>query len=332
MYIYTKQNRDRGLCNVYTNLGNSYYYLGNYDKALDYYKRSLALNEKTVNDTEVNSNIYNNIGIIYSLRKNFLMGQNFFNKALQLYLRSGDSLSVAHGYNNFGNILLEQDMLDSAFYFFKIALRLKEKFGERTDKVDAYNNIGDMYLKKGDAERGLQYGLKALELQDTSYYTVNLRQSYELLSEAYGAKKNLPLSFLYFRRRTAVSDTIAERNKLSELLQKEIILEVNKVHLADSLAMAEETRIQSLELSQKKRENNYLVISLCIAGLIAVLLYNRFRVTRKQKHIIAEQKVLVEQKQKEVLDSIHYAKRIQQSLLTSEKYMERTIRKLKEKK
>jgi len=129
-----------------------------------------------------------------------------------------------------------------------------------------------------------------------------------------------------------VRDTIEARNRAGELLQKEISIEVSKVHIADSLVMAEETRVRSLELAQKKRENTYLVISLCIAGLIAVLLYNRFRVTRRQKHIIAGQKILVEQKQKEVLDSIHYAKRIQQSLLTSEKYIERILNRLSKKK
>jgi len=330
--IYGKQKRPRGLCNVYTNLGNSYYYLSNYDKALDYYKQSLTLNDEAVHDEEVSSNIYNNIGIIYSLRKNFLMGQNFFNKALQLYLKSGDSLSVAHGYNNFGNILLEQGQVDSAFTYFILALRLKEKFGEATDMIDGYRNIADMYQKKGDIPNALLFGQKALALQDTAFYTANLQETYKLLSEVYEKKNNLPLSLKYYRKSINVRDTIEARNRAGELLQKEISIEVSKVHIADSLVMAEETRVRSLELAQKKRENTYLVISLCIAGLIAVLLYNRFRVTRRQKHIIAGQKILVEQKQKEVLDSIHYAKRIQQSLLTSEKYIERILNRLSKKK
>ena len=37
---------------------------------------------------------------------------------------------------------------------------------------------------------------------------------------------------------------------------------------------------------------------------------------------------MIEEKQKEILDSIHYAKRIQTALLTSEKYIERNLNKL----
>ncbi len=39
----------------------------------------------------------------------------------------------------------------------------------------------------------------------------------------------------------------------------------------------------------------------------------------------------VDEKQKEILDSIHYAKRIQTALITSEKYIEKNLNKLNNK-
>jgi len=44
-----------------------------------------------------------------------------------------------------------------------------------------------------------------------------------------------------------------------------------------------------------------------------------------------EQKHLVEEKQKEILDSIHYAKRIQSALLANDKYIDKNIKRLKSK-
>ncbi len=44
--------------------------------------------------------------------------------------------------------------------------------------------------------------------------------------------------------------------------------------------------------------------------------------------LIEEQKKMVEEKQKDILDSIHYAKRIQESLLPSVKYIGKTITRL----
>ena len=45
---------------------------------------------------------------------------------------------------------------------------------------------------------------------------------------------------------------------------------------------------------------------------------------------INKQKDVIEAKQKEILDSIHYAKRIQNVLMTSEKYIGKNLDKLSE--
>ena len=48
------------------------------------------------------------------------------------------------------------------------------------------------------------------------------------------------------------------------------------------------------------------------------------------KKNITEQKQIIEEKQKDIMDSIHYAKRIQTSLLPTEKYIDKSINRLKE--
>jgi transcription elongation GreA/GreB family factor len=52
-----------------------------------------------------------------------------------------------------------------------------------------------------------------------------------------------------------------------------------------------------------------------------------FLKTVKRKEITEKSKKL-EEKQKEIIDSIYYARRIQRALLTSEKYIERNLNKL----
>jgi serine phosphatase RsbU (regulator of sigma subunit) len=64
--------------------------------------------------------------------------------------------------------------------------------------------------------------------------------------------------------------------------------------------------------------------------LIALIIYRNYSSIRKahgvislQKTEIEKQKEIVEEKQKEILDSIHYAKRIQSALLTSQNYFKK---------
>ena len=50
-----------------------------------------------------------------------------------------------------------------------------------------------------------------------------------------------------------------------------------------------------------------------------------------KNHLINEQKELLEEKQKEIFDSINYARRIQQAHMPTEKYVSKSIDRLKSK-
>lgn len=74
---------------------------------------------------------------------------------------------------------------------------------------------------------------------------------------------------------------------------------------------------------------------LIIVIIFSVFLFNRFRVTNRQKIIIERQKIAVDkayeqlhERNKEVIDSINYANRIQGALLASEKYIAAQLNRL----
>ena len=76
-----------------------------------------------------------------------------------------------------------------------------------------------------------------------------------------------------------------------------------------------------------------------MVGIFSIFIFNRWRVTQKQKKIIevqkaevekqkeiaVEQKKLVEEKNKDITDSINYAKRIQTAMLIPEKEIYRAL-------
>ena len=55
-------------------------------------------------------------------------------------------------------------------------------------------------------------------------------------------------------------------------------------------------------------------------------MYNRFKVTQKQKYIITQQKHLVEEKHREITDSINYAERIQRSFLATTEMLDQHLK------
>ena len=114
--------------------------------------------------------------------------------------------------------------------------------------------------------------------------------------------------------------------------------------------LEDEKKQREIENLQKERElsqlrmqakNNELeeqgkTITWFVAGLLgcAVMIFFIIRsnvIRKKINKELAEQKHLIEEKNKEILDSIHYAKRIQQALLPNEKYIERSLHQLNDK-
>jgi len=103
-----------------------------------------------------------------------------------------------------------------------------------------------------------------------------------------------------------------------------------------------ETEKKEKELIKSKAdsEKQNVIKNAFIAGfifmiLLAILIFRGYQNKQKsnvlitaQKQKVEIQKELLEEKQKEILDSIHYAKRIQDSLLPSEKNIERTLKRL----
>ena len=79
--------------------------------------------------------------------------------------------------------------------------------------------------------------------------------------------------------------------------------------------------------------------------MFAIFIFRSLRITRKQKDIIGIrknileqqkmevefQKQIVEEHQKDIIDSITYGRRIQRSLLPTEKYIEKTLSRLRKK-
>jgi hypothetical protein len=130
-----------------------------------------------------------------------------------------------------------------------------------------------------------------------------------------------------------MNDSIDNEMSRRAAMQQQYRYEYGKKAAADSVKHIEAKRVNDAMLAESKaklkqeetqRYAMYGGIGLCT--LFSIFIVRRFRHTTSQRKMIEHQKKQVEEKQKEILDSIRYAKRIQQSLLPTEKYIERVLR------
>ena len=81
-------------------------------------------------------------------------------------------------------------------------------------------------------------------------------------------------------------------------------------------------------IKQQQLISYFIVGGLLVVSCLAFFIFNGLKKQRQANKIISQQKIVVEEKHKEITDSIHYAQRIQRALITPENYIDKQLNKL----
>jgi serine phosphatase RsbU (regulator of sigma subunit) len=246
--------------------------------------------------------------------------------------KNGDIRNMVAADMNLGNFYLEDGRFLEAIPLLEEGLVLsKSQQDERTYALIQSLQC-ELYYRLNRPEMAI---LKA----DSAFKTL---MKYRLIKEAMEPAKHLyelhkksnPLLALeMLEKYLELKDTLEKESNQRAVIQRQYKIKYEKQFAADSIKSAEYKRIQDAEVKQKeaevkqketeliaKRKEQYLLFGgLALIIIFSIFIFNRFRITRKQKNVIAIQKELVEEKNKEIMDSINYARRLQEAILPPHK-------------
>ena len=145
--------------------------MGEFEKALEYQKKSLKLNEEILGENHPDLEIsYNNISTIYKSLGDLKKALEYQEKSLKLTEeKSGEKDSdLARTYNNISTIYKDMRELQKALEYQEKALKLIEGLSDKKhlDLAQSYNNISIIYQDMGDLKKALEYLKKALILNE----------------------------------------------------------------------------------------------------------------------------------------------------------------------
>jgi hypothetical protein len=137
-------------------------------------------------------------------------------------------------------------------------------------------------------------------------------------------------------------DSIASENTRRKIIEDDFKFTYEKKVAEDRVKAIHEKKVNearaNARLEKEQLIKYFLYAGLALTIIFGFFMFNRFRVTHRQKNIIEEQKIvvekqkkLVEEKQEEMMDSIRYAKRIQQSQMPSENQVHKQMKRLRNK-
>lgn len=275
--------------------------LKKYNEALDVARRALSNNEKLMNDKS---------------DKWYLQ-----NKAVFM-----QTLSQAH---------FELGATDSAFYYLEQAEKCRSDiFGPNEGRVYYFTKLKDY----GKATALLKKKLFGPDrYKDNNTLHLMFGWAAPVFADAGMYKESV---YCYARHKAYRDSTLKIKRKADEEYQSantNLLIEAEK----EAARIIQEKKINEAETAKKQKNiifGSAVLIILIITGFL-FLVYKRYRFSQEQNKIIERQKEEVEvqkhllaEKQKEIIDSIHYAQRIQMAHLPKEQFITRVLNKLKDKK
>ncbi|MBP9068584.1 MAG: tetratricopeptide repeat protein [Bacteroidia bacterium] len=311
-----------------TNIGNVFIMQEQPEKALTYYKKGLEIFGKTQNP-EIESTILNNIGIAYKDVGKYKEALVYYERSLNIYERINSKLGLTQCFLNIGAAYDKIPNDEKALFYFQKALIVSKEIGDEFSISTAESNIGLSYFKLNKIPEAEKYLLSAYSKGLEIGAMTVVRDASNTLRNLYRKKgdfkKALEFQDMYFSTR----DSLVNDENTKQNYQSEINYQFEKKAVADSIKGAEEKKLVAAQLKQEKTQRTALYGGLILLLVFAGFMYNRFRITNKQKKIIeikeretAFQKEIIEEKHKEITDSINYAERIQRSFLATKETLD----------
>jgi tetratricopeptide (TPR) repeat protein len=206
--------------NILTELGLVSYNLGELDKALEYFGKSLGLTEKLDWKDGMAAN-FGNIGIIYKIKGDLETALEYYGKSLKLNEELGSKEGMASNYGNLGIVYRIKGELDKALEYHEKALRLSEEPGSKKVMAIRLGNMGNVYLTKGELDKALEYYEKALELDEEFGKKEGVARHLGNIGIVYFAKGELEKALEYYEKAL----------KLNEMLGIKIALAADYVNI-----------------------------------------------------------------------------------------------------
>ena len=298
------------------NIGTIYRSLKEYKKAIRFYEKSFAI----FKDSAAAPETFNNIGLCYSDLGEKDKAMRYFQLSLRFSESPDHQLNKANTLLNLADIYISKEDEENAMLYFNKALQTNKEIDNPYGVSYSYERIANLLRREKKYGPALEAARQAFSIAKANHLLYNLQERSRTLYDIYKEQNRLDSALYYYEQHNAYVDQYTKQTNREELIRKQFYYEYqNKEELAATKHKKE------LEVASEKNKRQRIVLIFVLVFFLGMLIVGFFvvksyRRTKKMNQIIESQKKEVEHKNREILDSISYAKRIQTAILPPDSY------------
>jgi len=291
--------------------------IGNYDKAVEYYKS--AINMMTSNgNILMKANFYNNLGEVYKHKKDFGNANEYYKKALDIFSQFQilEGMSVAE--NNIGECFLSRGDYENALLYFRKSLERVDKQNDHYKLAILYKNIGKVYLKTNNYSQAVSYLNKAVSEGKAIGILEEIFPAYEDLAEAYAQSGDFRNAYNYHKLFSDAKDEFSRKTNAEKISEIDIKYQTIKKEKEIEL-LKKNQEINKLQLSRQLGLVVALVLFSLVIGGFSIVIFKRYKDNKRLNSILEERNKQIGARQDELNLINHQLTETNKKLTASEK-------------
>lgn len=318
--LYQSIEMYSGAAAAYNGLGIIYYKQGDTLKTFEYFDKALQT-YRDIGDTVLAAKIGNNIGILYKNRGDTETALNYFIDAAELWEAMGDSSAMAVTQNNIGSLFQKQKNYGEALKYYTRAYEIWQGLGDNSRLVESELAFASLYHQRKDYTKALKHSNTALEMAEELNLATNIKNGYYQRYEINKKTGRLADALSDMESYTRIKDSLDALTNSKEMAEMREKFDADQKAFDNKLLRAEKELTQ-VDLDRQRAENArkdtrfyFAMGGLALLLLLGVVLYRSNRQKKAANEQLETKNAIIEEKNKDILDSIRYAKRIQSSIL-----------------
>lgn len=330
--LYEEIKNKEGEAYCLNNLAVLYENQDEFDQALKYHLKALEARKILGIDEQIIQSL-NNIGTYYYKIKDNENALNYYFQAIKIAEKNNDLSYLALINGNIGNCYLHDEEKNNGIAYFQKSIDISNKIGDLKGETWGLYNLGNVHLRRNELEKATKnFELSLKKAENINYVALRIN-TYKMLFRTYAKTKKWEKAYNFYHSYILLNDSLKNSETQTLAIRQQTAYEYDKKKALDD---AEHEKQLAIEKEAKAKQKVIIYATAGGLGLVAIFLvfvFNRLQVTRKQKNVIEEQKTVVEkahheleEKNKEIMDSITYAKRIQSAILPPTKLVKEYLK------
>jgi len=285
----------------------------NNDKALDYYFKALKIDRETDNTRDLGL-VLIRLGILYTSLKDYVKAESYLLDAVEFANRVNMPVLQKWSLESMATLYKNKSDYKKALKNYYKSLEISKTSNETPGIISSYINISETFFGLKDYHVALIYADSAHVLSSRNRIFEPIFKVNALRSDIFKVQRDFEKALEYHKKSVDLKDSLFSERSNNNIQEIETRYKTQKQE-KELIEQSAELKIQKEKSEKQAAQRNVFVVGILLLLIVIVFIYWQYQQKKKANDIIQSQKILVELKNKDIIDSIKYAKKIQEAIL-----------------